>query len=627
MSLLEGFSDLANLDDKKFEDILKEARALLARYGKEWTDHNITDPGITFIELFAWLAEMQMYYLNQVTDANYKKFLKLVGIHPLEAQSAKVDITFENIPDDKVNIIEAGKQVYTELGAEKIVFEPEEDITLIPAKIKSIITIFDSKIIDNTKANEKEDVYFAAFGERAPAGATLKLGFDKSFPEKETSITFVLLEADLKPVGRHNDELPLVFSSVKVVWEYNSSGKWKKLPVKKDTTMALTRSGRVVFDWLSDITAEDNSLYWVRCSLKEGAYEIAPKVDRILLNTVPAVQIEKITKDLGNEKGVPDMAVQLENNTFIKRMKIQIERANGENEYWHEVEDFDSSGPEDKHYRFDRGRNEIIFGNGLNGSIPAESEKIKAIYETTVGEKGNIPKEQKFLINGYPGISGRNFKAATGGKVPETLDEAINRAKRDCRKAYRAITSEDYEYLALSTPGLRVARAKAIPNYYPEFPSIKMPDTVTVVAVPYTREESVNPIAGAGFLSTIQEHLNKHRLITTNVQVIRPEYIKIAINCSVHIEKGRDPAKIKDNVKKKLNGFLSPVKKEGTGWPFGRAVYPSEIHKIINEVEGVDYVSNLSLIDEKGQYHNDIVKISPVSLVYPGEHQLKMIEA
>jgi len=210
MSLMEGFSDLANLDDKKFDDILSEARALLARYGKEWTDHNITDPGITFIELFAWLAEMEMYYLNQVTDANYKTFLKLSGIHLLEAQPARVDITFENIPDDKDNPldpIKAGKQLYTELGAEKIVFETEEDITLIPAKIKSIITTFDSKIIDNTKANEKEKIYFAPFGERAPKGAALKLGFDKSFPEKETSIetsiTFELREADLIPAGIH----------------------------------------------------------------------------------------------------------------------------------------------------------------------------------------------------------------------------------------------------------------------------------------------------------------------------------------------------------------------------------------------------------------------------------------
>jgi hypothetical protein len=73
MGLIDAFP--SNLDDKKFDDIVNEARILLARYGKEWTDYNISDPGITFIELFAWLAEMQIYQLNRVTDENYRKFV------------------------------------------------------------------------------------------------------------------------------------------------------------------------------------------------------------------------------------------------------------------------------------------------------------------------------------------------------------------------------------------------------------------------------------------------------------------------------------------------------------------------------------------------------------------------
>jgi len=42
-----------NLDDRRFQDILDEARRLIPRYCPEWTDHNLSDPGITFLELFA----------------------------------------------------------------------------------------------------------------------------------------------------------------------------------------------------------------------------------------------------------------------------------------------------------------------------------------------------------------------------------------------------------------------------------------------------------------------------------------------------------------------------------------------------------------------------------------------
>lgn len=71
---------LENLDNKTFNDLFKEAVARIPIYAPEWTDHNRSDPGITLIELFAWLAEMQIYRLNKINDGNYISFLKLCGI-------------------------------------------------------------------------------------------------------------------------------------------------------------------------------------------------------------------------------------------------------------------------------------------------------------------------------------------------------------------------------------------------------------------------------------------------------------------------------------------------------------------------------------------------------------------
>jgi hypothetical protein len=67
-----------NLDDRRFDDLLAEARALLPAHAPGWTDYNASDPGITLLELFAWLAEMLVYRSNQVTDAHTIAFLRLL---------------------------------------------------------------------------------------------------------------------------------------------------------------------------------------------------------------------------------------------------------------------------------------------------------------------------------------------------------------------------------------------------------------------------------------------------------------------------------------------------------------------------------------------------------------------
>lgn len=71
---------LQNLDNITFEDLVKEAKSLIPVYSPEWTNFNISDPGITLIELFAWLCEMIMYRIDQVPEQNYKHFLNLLGI-------------------------------------------------------------------------------------------------------------------------------------------------------------------------------------------------------------------------------------------------------------------------------------------------------------------------------------------------------------------------------------------------------------------------------------------------------------------------------------------------------------------------------------------------------------------
>lgn len=84
---------LPNLDDRTFADLVEETRALIPRYAPAWTNHNLSDPGITLIELFAWLTEALIYRLNRIPEASEARFLELLGASFAPAQPATVVVT------------------------------------------------------------------------------------------------------------------------------------------------------------------------------------------------------------------------------------------------------------------------------------------------------------------------------------------------------------------------------------------------------------------------------------------------------------------------------------------------------------------------------------------------------
>lgn len=69
---------LPNLDDREFADLVAEAKSMIPQLAPSWTDHNPSDPGITLIELFAYICEMLIYRTNRITDANKQVFLELL---------------------------------------------------------------------------------------------------------------------------------------------------------------------------------------------------------------------------------------------------------------------------------------------------------------------------------------------------------------------------------------------------------------------------------------------------------------------------------------------------------------------------------------------------------------------
>ena len=213
-----------------------------------------------------------------------------------------------------------------------------------------------------------------------------------------------------------------------------------------------------------------------------------------------------------------------------------------------------------------------------------------------------------------------NYWPASGGADGEALDEAQARTRKSLRTTFRAVTSADYEALACATPGLRVARATAIPLQAPKVAAMAELEnaqaSVTVIVVPYS--SSPRPTPSAGFRQTVHRHLAGHRLITTQVHVIGPYYVSVGIRASVYLQPRASVSSTRQRIEEALKEFLSPLKggPAGKGWPFGRTVYQSEIYQTVENVDGVDHVEGVELRQGSSGAPNGDIIIPLHSLVY-----------
>ena len=319
-------------------------------------------------------------------------------------------------------------------------------------------------------------------------------------------------------------------------------------------------------------------------------------------------------ESLGIGSGLPYQVFTTKNVPLIP--ESQVVTVDGVE--WVQVWDFDASGPEDNHYVMGAEHGTIQFGDGVHGRIPPQNKEIRITYRYGGGREGNVDAETITRID-IPGVAVTNPFPAWGGTEEESIKEAFIRFRRDLKIPYAAVTAADFEYVATATPGLRVARAKAV---------VVSENKVAVAVVPYSPLEK--PLPSDGFKKTVCEHIDMHRLLTTSIQVRDPGYVRVSMNAHIRVPGGYSPELVKQRVTVALNKFLSPIKREpgDNAWPFGRAVYRSEVFEVIEEVDGAECVVELYLRGEEGsfRYKEGNIMIGPLSLVYPGRHGIEIIE-
>jgi hypothetical protein len=321
-------------------------------------------------------------------------------------------------------------------------------------------------------------------------------------------------------------------------------------------------------------------------------------------------------------------------------IQVGVRADNVEDEFktwrtWQRVEDFIKSGPDDYHYVLDPEAGTVLFGNGLNGRVPQTTELIRArFYRHSQLEQGNITAGHQWVLDRVPAstpiVSRVNLIPASGGRSKESVDETKIRTRAVFHKERAVLTRTDYETLATNTPGLRVARATLVANFNPKFRCLKLPGEVTLIVEAQPPPRAAFPNAtpmtpSKGFLATIKNYVESRRVVTTNVNVIGPEYVKVSVSGNVFLKKRVSESETHESINRALSEFFDSVSGgpvAGQGWPFGRSIFPSEISQQLVKVDGVDYVTKIAI--------NGLEPGKPLRMPYnglptPGKHSITTV--
>lgn len=124
------------LDDLRFDRTVDDLVRRIPVYAPEWTDFNDSDPGITLVQLFAYLAEQVGYRLNRIPEKNHIELLKLLGVRLKPARAATTRLAFL-LADPATTVgftLATGAKAKAKKGNPPPTFETDADIDIVPAE-------------------------------------------------------------------------------------------------------------------------------------------------------------------------------------------------------------------------------------------------------------------------------------------------------------------------------------------------------------------------------------------------------------------------------------------------------------------------------------------------------------
>jgi predicted phage baseplate assembly protein len=608
------------LDDRTFQDLVSEARLRIAQACPEWTEHNVSDPGITLIELFAWMTEMTIYRLNRLPDKLHMTLMELLGIRLDGPSAAQTTLRFAlDESRERPVRIPAGTQVSTapQPGGEPVVFATEAGMTIPVLGSAAFVTVnggMQSVMALGDQALEPDHEEWEIFGAKAVRGDGLCLGFEEPLAGLTLSV-----RVDAEPTQAVGVE-----SVDGLVWEVSQAdGEWVAAAVLSDTTDGLLTGGGTV-----ELQAPDTShvvplagyrLHWLRCRLaaEDGPWYTHTLRLRSAVATATGAGVvarhagRYEDETLGVSDGTPGQAFPLRHRPVLRLEAGETlavrDAETGEESLWEPRPSFEDSTELDRHYCLDPISGTVELGPAIRhrdgswtayGGIPPRGAELRFTrYRAGGGKVGNVAANTlTHLVDPLDGVASvTNPAPAVGGVDAETLESARLRASMQIRTRSRAVTAEDFEFLAAEASP-RVARAVCIPPFSGEAVALHLLPR----AVPADRRLEYDELMpGAELFQEVAEYLDERRLIGTVLELRPCRFRGLSVVVNVQVSPLVAPYRVEQDIAYRLYCFLNPLigGAHGNGWPFGRPLNTGELYGIINDVDGVDFVKVLRVYE------------------------------
>ncbi|MDN5768036.1 MAG: putative baseplate assembly protein [Humibacillus sp.] len=637
---------LPHFDDRHFQDLVDDAKRMVQKRSPEWTDHNVSDPGVTLIETFAFMVDQLIYRLNRVPDKLYLAFLDLVGVRPHAPGAAIVDTTFWlSAPQPEPVLVVAGAQAATPRTEheESVVFETTSDLRIPPRRLVAVATAPADGDIVQRALELREESGIACFGQPPMVGDALLFGLDDAASRCAVALR---VDCDVQGAGVHPDFPPLR-------WEAWTGDGWQPCDLDVDQTGGLNRPGDVIVHVpAGHLASTSGGIHggWLRCVVTDPvgdypAYRVSPQVRSVTAftigGTISAVNAELVRDEvIGLSEGVSGQSFALAHSPLVRDgspLVLDVAGGSGWQE-WVEVASFGEHGPDDRVFRVNSAAGMIEFAPAVRepdgtlrryGGIPPKAAPIRLqSYRFGGGTRGNVASRAlRVLRTSIPLIERvENRRPAVGGVAPETLEEVRVRGPLDLRTLDRAVTAEDFEVLAIrSTPSLARVRCITEPDCGARL--------LVVPAAPHEADNTMrfeDLVPSESLLATLTEYLDERRVVGTRLVVEPPFYQGVTIVARLTARPRTDPSNLREAALRALYRYFDPLwgGPDGSGWPFGRPVQAGEVYAVLQRLPATELVEEVRLFavdpltSERGP-QTDRIGLDANALIFSFGHQVR----
>ncbi len=612
------------LDDLTWDDLrLLAQRRIPAASGGRWTLHAPVDPGVTLLELFAFLLEQQVFVLDQAPDSLLLALLALLGEapHPPGVARTVVGVCPETpwqAGVEAVSLQEGAviRPLAPELSALR--FSVRQGLT--PLRVDTAEDAIEVGVDGVPRAADLAHGRPVALtdGPGAPLLLDLALRLSEPLPpgpqDARVNLLLELAESEVPPEWSADAAPVEAPTSIEFAYVDGAGVEHPIAPdAASDGTGGLRRSGVLGLPWPRALESE--SAVRLRLRADETHFSAPPVLRGIRVNAAIAhhrapVSISSAASGGPWERARADLARQIERwpihsglelalpaelgAPLVASVRLQLVGRSGTPRSFRAVDDLLFQDPDGTVFTLDRDTRRLRFGDGYAGAVPAPASAFELDLEVGGGPAGNLAAGLAFELEQPTGasLSIENVVPSRGGSDGEDVRSARDRVAASLDVRHRAVTRSDFETLVETTPGIRRHRAHVVAGHHPDLPCAYVPDAVTVFVVPRIDRSVVladanapidvrAPLPDPGALRAVDTRLQSARLLTTQVFVRPPSYRGVALRVGV-LGDPPEAASVGSAVRGALARYLDAVigGTDASGWPFGHPLRPSELVRV-----------------------------------------------